>query len=159
MIIREIQKSDNPKIEQVIKAAFPEFGLPLEGSTYEDPETMQMYESYQGARDKYFVIIENDELVGGGGIKPINTSNGSICELQKMYFSPKVRGRGYGKQLFHKCMETAKELGFEQCYLESASQLKTAIHIYETNGFKYLNKPLGNTGHYACGVWMIKDLI
>ena len=55
-------------------------------------------------------------------------------------------------------MQTAKDLGYKQCYLESASQLKAAIHIYESYGFKHLEKELGNTGHYSCGVWMIKDL-
>ena len=25
-------------------------------------------------------------------------------------------------------------------------------------GFVSLEKPLGNTGHYSCNVWMLKDL-
>ena len=54
--------------------------------------------------------------------------------------------------------EVAKEFGYKQCYIESASQLKAAIHIYESYGFKHLNGALGNTGHFSCGVWMIKDL-
>jgi putative acetyltransferase len=69
-----------------------------------------------------------------------------------------VRGKGYGRLLFEKCMVAAKELGYKQCYLESATQLKTAIHIYESYGFKYLEAALGDTGHYSCGVWMVKDL-
>ena len=83
---------------------------------------------------------------------------GDVCEIQKMYFSPKIRGKGYGKLLFEKCIQTAKDLGYKQCYLESASQLKAAIHIYESFGFKHLDGALGNTGHFSCGVWMIKDL-
>ena len=75
-----------------------------------------------------------------------------------MYFSPKVRGKGFGKLLFEKCMKSAQALGYKQCYLESASQLKAAIHIYESYGFKHLDGALGNTGHFSCGVWMIKDL-
>ena len=55
-------------------------------------------------------------------------------------------------------MTTAKEFGYKQCYIESASQLKAAIHIYESYGFKHLKGALGNTGHFSCGVWMIKDL-
>jgi len=30
--------------------------------------------------------------------------------------------------------------------------------LYEKNGFKHLNKPLGNTGHIICGVYMLKEL-
>ena len=55
-------------------------------------------------------------------------------------------------------LEKAKTLGFKQSYLETIPELKEAIHIYQSHGFKHLKGPLGDTGHYNCGVWMIKDL-
>ena len=158
IVIREIEAQDNAQLEQVIRACFHEFKIPLEGTAYSDDETPNMFESYQNLNDVYFVIDCNGEILGGGGVKPLKDYDASICEIQKMYFSPKVRGKGYGRALFEKCMEKAKALGYEKCYLESASQLKAAIHIYESYGFKHLDKALGNTGHYSCGVWMIKDL-
>ena len=158
MIIREIQLKDNPLIEKVIKDTFIEVGLPLEGTAYEDIETSHMYQSYQSNNEVYFVIEENEEVLGGAGIKHLKDFEDDVCELQKMYFSPKIRGKGYGKLMFEKCLDAAKSLGYKKCYLESASILKTAIHIYEKYGFKHLDKPLGNTGHYSCGVWMIKEL-
>lgn len=158
MIIREIQLKDNPLIEKVIKDTFIEVGLPLEGTAYEDIETSHMYQSYQSNNEVYFVIEENEEVLGGAGIKHLKDFEDEVCELQKMYFSPKIRGKGYGKLMFEKCLDAAKKLGYKKCYLESASILKTAIHIYEKYGFKHLHKPLGNTGHYSCGVWMIKEL-
>ena len=158
IIIREIQPEDNKQIEAVIRACFQEFKIPLEGTAYTDPETSRMFESYQNQNDVYYVIAKGPQILGGGGIKPLRDSNGSICEIQKMYFSPDVRGKGYGKLLFGKCLDFAKEMGYSQCYLESASQLKAAIHIYESYGFKHMPSALGNTGHYACGVWMIRQL-
>lgn len=158
MIVREIEPQDNAQIEQVIRACFHEFKIPLKGTAYEDEETPRMYESYQNDNERYYVIDNNGEVLGGGGIKPLKDFEGHVCEIQKMYFSPKIRGKGYGKLLFEKCIQTAKDLGYKQCYLESASQLKAAIHIYESFGFKHLNGALGNTGHFSCGVWMIKDL-
>ncbi len=83
---------------------------------------------------------------------------GNVCELQKMYFAPEVRGQGFGKQMIAKCLEAAKDFRYDTCYLESASQLKAAIHVYESYGFKHRTEPLGDTGHYSCGVWMYKDL-
>lgn len=157
-LIREIRPEDNVKIEKIIKAIFPEFDLPTVGTTYEDSETPRMYESYQANNEVYYVIEEEGEVLGGAGVKPLKDFDKDVCELQKMYFSPEGRGKGYGKLIFEKCMKSAKALGYKKCYLESASQLKTAIHIYKSNGFEYLEQPLGNTGHYSCGVWMIKDL-
>ncbi len=158
IVIREIKPEDNLQIEQVIRASFHEFKIPLEGTAYSDKETPRMYESYQNDREVYFVIDNNGEILGGGGIKPLTNFETDICEIQKMYFSPKVRGKGFGKLMFEKCMQSAKDFGYKQCYLESAPQLKAAIHIYESYGFKHLKGELGNTGHYACGVWMIKDI-
>ena len=158
IVIREIEPQDNAQLEQVIRGCFHEFKIPLEGTAYSDNETPRMFESYQNDNDVYYVIDANGEILGGGGVKPLRDFGNEVCEIQKMYFSPKVRGKGYGRALFEKCMQTAKELGYKQCYLESASQLKAAIHIYESYEFKHLEKELGNTGHYSCGVWMIKDL-
>jgi len=159
VLIREIKREDNLIIKQIIRAIFPEFGLALVGTAYEDKETPIMFESYQASNEIYFVLEEDGEVLGGAGIKPLNDFENDVCELQKMYFSPKIRGKGYGKLLFNMCLEKAKKIGYKKCYLESASQLKAAIHIYEKNGFEHLEGPLGNTGHYSCGVWMIKDLV
>ena len=157
-LIRKIKREDNSAIEQVIKDIFPEFNMPMVGTAYEDKETPRMFESYQGEKEVYYIIEENGTVVGGGGIKPLRDFETEVCELQKMYYSPTIRGKGLGKKMFNKCMQAAKDLGYKKCYLESALQLKSAIHIYENNGFIHLDKPLGNTGHYSCGVWMIKDL-
>lgn len=158
IIIREIRPEDNSQIEAVIKGCFPEFEIPLEGTAYVDAETPLMYDSYQGEREVYFVVASGDSILGGAGIKPLRGFDGNICELQKMYFSPQVRGKGFGKKMFETCLNAAKSFGYETCYLESASQLKAAIHIYEQFGFKHRTEPLGSTGHYSCGIWMEKKL-
>ena len=157
-LIREIEQKDNAKVEALIYAVFKEFKLPMEGSSIEDDEVPNMYEAYQPETAVYYVIEEDGEVLGGAGIKQLKGTEEKICELQKMYFLPKIRGKGYGQIMFDTCIKAAKNLGYEQCYLESASQLKAAIHIYESFDFEHLKGPLGNTGHYSCGVWMIKKL-
>lgn len=158
IVIREIGPQDNGALEHVIRACFHEFKIPLEGTAYSDPETIKMFESYQNDDDAYFVVDFKGEVLGGAGIKPLKNFETDVCEIQKMYLSPKVRGKGHGKTIFETCLKHAKSLGYKQCYIETATQLKAAIHIYESYGFKHLNEALGSTGHYSCGVWMLKDL-
>jgi len=158
MHIRKIQPADNTSIEKIIKSVFIEFELAKVGTAYEDIETTRMFESYQGKKEVYFVIEVNGQVLGGGGIKHLKNADKNICELQKMYFSPQIRGKGYGKIMFQTCIAEAKKFGYKQCYLESATELKAAIHLYQKNKFNHLDGPLGGTGHYSCGVWMIKDL-
>lgn len=159
MIIREIKHEDNAQIETIMRACFLEFNLPVVGSSLEDKDVLNMYEGYKSKNAVYYVVEEQGEILGGGGIKQLKGVDKDTCELQKMYFHQKSRGKGYGKLMFDKCMHSAKDLGYKFCYLESASQLKSAIKLYELNGFKNLKKPLGETGHVICGVWMIKKII
>ena len=158
MKIRKIQPKDNQKIEEIVKSAIIEFGLPTTGSAYEDSDTNAMYEAFLDDNAIYFVIEDDNEVIGGGGVKPLQGQDNDICELQKMYLIPSARGKGYGKKIFDICLSAAKELGYKQCYLESDPGMTIAIKIYENNGFKHLTGPIGNTGHTACGIWMIKDL-
>ncbi len=158
MRIREIQAEDNLQIESVIKSTFIELGLPLIGTAYEDIETTRMFESYQEEKSIYFVIEQQGVIKGGGGVKLLSSLDDSICELQKMYFSIDLRGKGYGKKLLNKCLEAAQEMGYKYCYLETLSQLETAVNLYKQNAFKNLDTPLGNTGHNSCQVWMLKTL-
>jgi len=158
IIIREIRPEDNSQIGRVIKNCFPEWDIPRIGTAFEDPETKKMYEAYQQPREVYFVVERDGKILGGAGIKQLKNFEGNVCELQKMYFAAEIRGMGLGKKMMNTCLEAAKNFGYDLCYLESASQLKSAIHLYEKTGFKHRNSPLGNTGHYSCGVWMTKNL-
>ncbi|MDG1715152.1 GNAT family N-acetyltransferase [Lacinutrix sp.] len=158
IVIREIRQEDNAQIESVIREVFIEYKLPLVGTAYADKETPKMFESYAKENEVYYVVTINDVVEGGGGLKPLAKNEDDVCEIQKMYFSSRLRGKGFGKALFFKCLEKAKALGFKQSYLETIPELKEAIHIYQSHGFKHLKGPLGDTGHYNCGVWMIKDL-
>ncbi len=158
MRIREIQFNDNSQIESIIKSIFIELQLPLTGTVYEDVETTQMFESYQEEKAVYFVMEAGGEVKGGAGIKALDSKDTSICELQKMYLSHEIRGKGFSKQLLEVCLKAAKKMGYTQCYLETLSELKTAQKLYKQYGFEYLETSMGNTGHSSCGVRMIKTL-
>ena len=158
MIIREIKPEDNQYIQTIMTNCFKEFNLPIFGSSLEDMDVKSMYEGFQDKRAIYYVVEDEGSVLGGGGVKQLKGADQNTCELQKMYFHPDVRGKGFGKKMFDLCIKAAKEFNYKFCYLESASELKSAIKLYEKNGFKHLNKPLGNTGHIICGVYMLKEL-
>jgi putative acetyltransferase len=75
-----------------------------------------------------------------------------------MYFLPITRGKGMGSKLINICLERAKKIGYTSCYLETMPYMNAAKALYKKNGFINLDKPIGNTGHYSCNVWMLKKL-
>ena len=157
-VIREIELEDNPKIAKAIRSVLIEMGVPKVGTAYEDEALDSMTETYDQPRKTYFVVADGIEVIGGAGISPLDNYDGNVCELQKMYFMPEARGRGLGSKMMAKCLDFAKQSGFDQCYLETMPYMDDARKLYRKVGFKGINKPMGDTGHYSCSVWMIKDL-
>ena len=157
-IIREIQPQDNPQIATVIRDVLIEFGVPKVGTAYEDKATDAMFENFKKSTSVYYVIEHKNKVVGGGGIAQLDNFEGTTCELQKMYFLPIARGKGLGSKLIYTCLQKAKSLGYTHCYLETMPYMEVARILYKKNGFTNLEKPMGNTGHYSCNVWMIKEL-
>lgn len=158
MEIREIIKSDNPHVALLIRSVLEEHNVPKVGTAYADPELDCMYETYNVANSVYYVVEENGEIIGGAGISKLEQSEERVCELQKMYFYNRARGRGIGEQMIRKCLKRAKEFGFAYCYLETMTDMLAAQKLYKKLGFQYLCSPLGNTGHSSCPVWMLLDL-
>lgn len=157
-IIREIKPTDNKEVAKIIRSVILEMGAPKVGTAYEDKATDTMFETYQKEKSSYFVLEHNNTIVGGAGIAQLDNYDGNVCELQKMYFLPIARGKGLGSNLITICLEKAKELGFETCYLETLPYMKAAVKLYKKYGFENLKKPMGNTCHYNCNVWMIKQI-
>ena len=159
MLIRPINESDNKHISVILREVLIEMDIPRIGSAYEDPEINNMYESYQSKRSIYFVVEENNKILGGAGINQLKNGNINICELQKMYFHKSIRGRGIGDKMIELCLNFAVESNYKKCYIETMPNMVDAQKLYIKKGFKYIDNPLGNTGHTACPIWMLKNLV
>lgn len=156
--IRKIEEKDNEAIARVIRTTLEEFGANKPGTVYYDDSTDHLYDLFQEKGSAYFVAELKGEVVGGGGIYPTPGLPEDTCELVKMYVLQKVRGIGLGSALIRKALETAKEEGFSRVYLETMPELKQALDTYAKFGFHYINAPLGNSGHFGCDLWMLKEL-
>ncbi|NND15045.1 MAG: GNAT family N-acetyltransferase [Eudoraea sp.] len=155
---RAIQAEDNPHLTRIITSIFEDMQVPNEGTAYEDSTIFDLFSSFAKPRSFYFVLEENNLVLGGAGIAPLAGASDDVCELQKMYLDPLVLGQGHGTKLLGHCLKKAIELGYKKCYLETMSNMKTAQSLYLKNGFTYAKERMGSTGHYACPIWMVKNL-
>lgn len=156
--IRTIEERDNAALARLIRSTLKEFGANHPGTVYYDESTDHLFEIFQTPRSIYYVAELNNEIVGGGGIFTTEGLPTETCELVKMYIYPHVRGIGLGKALIQKCIDYAKETGYKNIYLETMPELKQALKTYEKFGFEYLNHAMGNSGHFGCDLWMLKNL-
>ncbi|AVF36975.1 GNAT family N-acetyltransferase [Rahnella sikkimica] len=159
VLVRPIRPEDNAAIAHVIRHVSAEFGLTADkGYTVADPNLDHLYESYSQPRCAYWVVEVDGQVAGGGGVAPLSGGEEDLCELQKMYFLPSLRGQGLAKRLALQAIEHARQNGFARCYLETTASLTQAIALYERLGFQHIEGSLGNTGHVDCEVTMLKYL-
>ena len=113
-----------------------------------------MSAAYAGTDQAYFVVVTGDNaVVGGAGVAPLAGGEPGVCELRKMYILRTARGAGTGRRLLQRCLDEARALGFERCYLETLTGMDAAMHLYEAAGFERLAAPMGTTGHFGCNRW------
>ena len=157
-VLRPLTKADNSQVADVIRKVSAEYGLTADkGYGVADPTLDDMYSVYDQQGAAYWVIEYQGEIVGGGGFAPL-AGEPNVCELQKMYFLPQTRGHGLAKRIVALSLQLAKQFGYQQCYLETTECLREAVGLYEKLGFEHLDAPLGQTGHDACEVVMLKTL-
>lgn len=158
LTIREITKSDNQVISTIIKSTLVEFNANKPGTVYFDQTTDDLFSLFSTKDSCYYIAELNSKIVGGCGIYPTQNLPEGCSELVKFYLTTSARGKGIGKALMLKCFEKATVLGYTQLYLESMPELAVAVGMYQKLGFEFITKPLGNSGHFGCDIWMVKNL-
>jgi putative acetyltransferase len=156
--LRSLRKSDNKDLAELIRTVFREFKIDRPGTVYFDPTTDDLYTLFQTPGSVYWIAEVDGKMAGGCGVFPTPGLPKGCAEIVKLYLLSDYRGRGTGKQLLEKSIESAKKLGYKQLYLESLPELGKAIGLYEKSGFRFIPAPMGNSGHFGCDIWMLKDL-
>lgn len=100
---------------------------------------------------KILVALDENEPVGVCALIKMNNSEYDF-EMAKMAVSPKAQGKNIGWLLGQAILNSAKELGAKNIYLESNTVLKPAINLYYKLGFE---KVFGlETPYKRCNIQM-----
>lgn len=158
LTFRQLEKKDNPFLAKIIRQAFEELDAPKSGTVYSDPTTDNLFDLFKTPESFLWVAELDNLIIGCCGIYPTKGLSRNCAELVKFYLAKEVRGKGIGKKIFDKCLDSALKFGFTQIYLESLPQFSNAIRLYEKEGFVRLKKPLVDSKHKTCNIWMLKDL-
>ena len=140
---RKIEVADDAAIAGIIRANLEKLHLNIPGTAYFDPQLdhMSAYYSHDTKKRIYFVALdETDRVIGGVGVAEFEGLS-DCAEIQKLYLDDSTKGKGYGKELMQIAENWAKEAGYKQLYLETHSNLKAAMKLYEKLGFRQIERP------------------
>jgi putative acetyltransferase len=82
----------------------------------------------------FFATIE-EQCVGCCALRRMSDAE---FEVAKMAVTPGFQGAGIGRKLLRAVIEAGRAMGARRLYLETNHQLKPAIHLYESMGFRHL---------------------
>jgi putative acetyltransferase len=165
--IRPIAMQDDASLGMLVISVLNEFGCVGPGYASSDPELKALSSVYTVSPGEpidrgYWVIVDepSQQILGGAGFSRLKGTSDAegICELQKVYFHPKLRGLGFGRKIIERCIQEATQGGYSTMYLESVPQMESAVGLYEKLGFQFLPNYLGDTGHRSCTVFMSRPL-
>ena len=124
----------------LIRSSLKVHRLDIPGTVYFDEGLDHLSGYYDNPGRAYYVLINEDVLIGGIGLAEFNGFD-KCCELQKLYLSDEAKGQGLGYKMIKYIEDKARELGYEQMYLETHTNLEAAIHIYEKMGYSLIGRP------------------
>lgn len=120
MIIRKAENKDVSSIFQLENSCFIDFW---------SEKTIK--ESMENTNYHYFVLEENDEVLGYFSVLCIEQE----VELLRIAVSKTHRNKGYGQLLMNKLLEFSKEKGADKIFLEVRASNTPAKKLYSKSGF------------------------
>ncbi len=157
--IRELTPKDHKEIAALIRYNLKNHGLDIPGTVYFDEGLDYLSEFYseQEGRGYYVLADGENRVIGGIGYAEFSAFPG-CAELQKLYLADSVKGSGLGYELIRYIEDRMKEAGYQASYLETHSNLKAALHIYEKSGYKRIDRP-ETVAHGAMDHFYYKNLL
>lgn len=157
--IRPIRKSDDAAIALIIRKNLERYHLNLPGTVYFDPELDHLSRFYAEEPDcrAYFVLTNGaGRVLGGAGFAEFPGFE-DCAELQKLYLLDEAKGSGLGRSLLQTVELYAECMGYQRLYLETHTNLKEAMALYEKMGFSPIPKPQ-NVQHSTMNRFYLKEL-
>ena len=159
MHYRIIEPKDNLILANIIRDNLKANKLDIPGTVYFDENLNNLSDFYLASPQRaYFIALDdNDNIIGGIGLAELGFMD-DTAELQKLYLTDAAKGQGLSYKLIELVEETALNKGYNRIYLETHTNLKAAIHLYEKCGYKLIEKPK-EVVHSSMNRFYLKELI
>jgi ribosomal protein S18 acetylase RimI-like enzyme len=109
-----------------------------------DKELAELPGDYAPPSGRLVLATENDKTAGCVAVRRIGED---ICEMKRLYVRPEFRGKGLGRTLAERIIESAREIGYSRMRLDTLpGKMDKAIAMYGSLGFRnidpYYNNPV-----------------
>ena len=112
-------------------------------------EVNHIHQKYSLPNGVLFLAEDDQRPVACAGLRRLDIKT---VELKRMFVMKEHRGKGIGKSLLSKALETAEEQGYDRMVLDSLPDMKAAQALYISYGFyriaPYYHSPVEGTAFF-----------
>lgn len=138
--IRKIQPQDDLILAHIIRKSLESVHLDKPGTAYFDENLDRLSQYYKKENRWYWVLEAQQKVMGGIGLERFMYFPNCL-EVQKCYLCPEARNKGWGHRLLEMAEQEAMQRGYDMLYLETHSNLKSAMTLYRKRGFQEIDRP------------------
>jgi len=132
LTVRPAASSDVAGVVDLIGRVYLEYGF-VYVPEVEVPDLFRFDRHYAPPRGAFFVVREEDAVVGSVGVERLDDDS---AELHRLYLDARLRGRGTGRALVEAALGWCREQRIPRMILWSDTRFDQAHRLYERMGFR-----------------------
>lgn len=124
------QASHAPHVISIVFSALRAFGIEPDPENWE-AEIVSFGRNPESVKE--FVALHGERVIGVGIFE---VRDGGLAFFRDLYVDPEFRGMGVGRALMEKRIQAARDLGCTHAQLETRTEFKAAIALFESTGWQ-----------------------
>jgi len=126
--------TDLPLVRQLFQEYAQSLEIDLCFQNFED-ELATLPGKYAPPQGRLLLAWDSDQVLGCVALRPVDSTT---CEIKRLYVKPQARGLQLGRHLAQRICDEAKDVGYRRICLDTLPTMSSAVHLYESLGFKYI---------------------
>jgi len=132
MEVRQYEAKDSEGVRGLILSIL-EKEYPFDRSAYKDTDMHDISGTYSGKGNAFFVIEQDDKIVGTVGIK----KEGREAALLRRFFVDELyRRKGCGTMLMKRAIEFCRSKNYKEIIFRATDKMRQAMSLCKKSGFR-----------------------
>lgn len=105
-----------------------------------DSDLLELESHYGTSNAGFWCILENNQIIGTIGLRPVKDENEICAEIRRLYIHPNWQKRGIGSELLDFSIDFAKSNHFNKLRATTSFDRTIMIYILQKKGFYQIQK-------------------